>query len=272
MATKQRDIFKLARIQKKYESELLTCFRAFRDHALESLKRSRALETPRFLEPEFDLVNMHDDMERYREIDILQPSQSIIDKYDTQVFRKGAVVGERQLKAIGISIGLGVDTPIDQRVIQNLVARDISDLENISQEMSTQIMRELAEGNQLGESYSKMAARITGKWEEIGANRARTLVVTETQLAANTAARTRYEQAGIEYAEWLTADDERVSDQDINKNGIVFVLADGITIGALPGQGYVPEDSAVLPPSHPRCRCGIVPLTTAEVRRRGLIS
>ncbi|MFA7175505.1 MAG: minor capsid protein [Kiritimatiellia bacterium] len=274
MATKpiRKSPLKLAAVQRRYESALMSYFRKFRDDALVALKYSRALEQPRFLEPEFDLWTLDKQMDTYIQLDIMRPAEATVEEYDTMAYKQGSIFAERQLKRVGISITLGTSTPIDQKVIQNLVAKDLSNLKNITQTMSTEIMRELAEGNKLGESYSKMAARLTDRWSDIGVNRARTLVVTETQDAANSAAKTRYEQAGIEYAEWLTAADERVSDQDKNKNGIVFVLADGITSGALPGQGYSPNDSAVLPPSHPNCRCAVVPLTTAEVKRRGLIS
>jgi SPP1 gp7 family putative phage head morphogenesis protein len=268
--TIRQNPLQLTTLQKNYERALLKGFRKFKSDALVALSYTRNLEE-RFLEPNFDLSTFDDQMDRYIQIDILQPSKAIIEDYDTKAYKQGSVFAERQLKNIGIVIALGVDTPIDQNVIKNLISKDISNLKNITQTMSTQIMRELSQGNQAGESYNKMAARLVDRWSAIGVTRAKTLTRTETQFAANEAAKTRYEQAGIEFAEWLTAADERVSDQDQNKNGIVFELAKGITNGALPGQGYSPRDSATIPPSHPNCRCAIVALTEAMVRARGLI-
>ena len=262
---------KTAGITKRYTKQLLAGFRSFRVLAVDTLKQSRGLSVRGLEMSPYNLEYIAEEMIRLTNSEILSPAPGIIEGNIPEAYNQGVIFGETQLAKIGVRIAVGAGGPVDMNVVNLLKTKNLTGLKGITEEMNKQINQQLAEGILNGESFPDLAKRITGRVDSIGITRARTLARTEVQVAANRAADTRYAQAGIEYAEWLTANDDRVSDQDRNKEGIIFKRADGITAGYLPGQGYSPMDSATIPPSFPNCRCAVVPVTEAEVRARGLI-
>ena len=269
--TARTNPLKTAGISSRYSIALVSCFRDFRAQAVDTLRQARGLEVRQMAMSPYDLEFIAEEIIRLTNSTILFPAQNIIDGNIPEAYNKGVTFGESQLAKIGVRIAVGAGGPVDQKMVALLRTKNLVGLKGITEEMNKQINRELSQGILNGEGFPDLVKRLTGRVDSIGIARAEVLARTEVQDAANQAARTRYEQAGIEYAEWLTAGDDRVSDQDINKDGIVFRLADGITNGALPGQGYAPQDDATIPPSHPRCRCAVVPMTDDGVRARGLI-
>lgn len=244
---------KTAGITKRYTKQLVAGFRSFRILAVDTLKQSRGLSVRELAMAPYNLEYIAEEMIRLTNSEILAPASGIIESNIPEAYNQGVIFGETQLAKIGVRIAVGAGGPVDMNVVNLLKTKNLIGLKGITEEMNKQINQQLAEGILNGESFPDLAKRITGRVDSIGITRAQTLARTEVQVAANRAAETRYAQAGIEYAEWLTANDDRVSDQDLNKNGIIFRLADGITAGYLRGQGYTPLDGAALPPSHPNC-------------------
>jgi SPP1 gp7 family putative phage head morphogenesis protein len=261
-------------IEAEYFQELKTRFQKFNEDALQVLKRGRALESGRALEiSPYDLNQIAAGLIVLENTDILQYASSIIGKHIPDAYWKGITFSESWLLKAGVTTTVGPGGILDRKVLSLLRTKNLTNLKGITEEMNKGIVQSLSKGILEGEGFPELAKRITDKVEGIGITRAELLARTEVQDAANQAAKARYEQAGIEYAQWITANDDRVSDQDRPRDGIVFVLSQGIDAGFLDGQGYKKnaDKPATIPPSHPRCRCAIIPKSEEMVRAMGLI-
>lgn len=159
-------------------------------------------------------------------------------------YTAGTNFGSMALKRIGVEAVIGIG-PADWRVIDALKVRNLSALRGISDEMNKQIIRELTDGINLGESIPKLRDRLAGRIDNIGKHRATVMARTETLNAFNQGAEVRYAQAGIEKLEWLAAlDDGRRCDECAAMDGKVFSIKSG----------------HVRPPLHPQCRCTVIPV------------
>jgi len=167
----------------------------------------------------------------------------ITEEFARKSFTSGTVFGNTALKRIGVEgvIGTGL---ADWRVIDALKVRNLTALRGITDETNKQIIRELTDGMQLGESIPKLRDRIAGRIDHIGKTRATVMARTETINAFTQGAELRYAQAGIEKLEILTAADDRVCDICWPLNGTVFDI----------------KSRHERPPLHPNCRCTIIPV------------
>ena len=163
--------------------------------------------------------------------------------YARKSYQSGTTYGTFTLKRIGVEAVIG-DGPADWRVIDALKVRNLSALRGITDEMNKQIIKELTDGVQLGESIPKLAKRLTGRVDKIGKTRATMMARTETINAFTQGAELRYAQAGIKTLEWLTAHDDRTCDDCLELDGKRFSI----------------KSAHVRPPLHPRCRCAILPV------------
>jgi len=268
------NLMKAKGIEQEYFFALRNLFQQFNQHAIAALERGRTLEAGRVLEiSPFDLNRIAESLILFANADILRYASQTILKYIPAAYGKGSTFADTWLLKAGVQMTVGPNGIYDRKVINILLTKNLTGLKGITDEMNKGISQSLAKGILNGEGFPEMSQRITDKVQGIGITRAELLARTEVQEAANQAAKTRYEQAGIEYAQWLTAHDDRVSEQDIPRDGIIFELAQGIDEGFLPGQNYQknPDKPATIPPSHPNCRCAIIPKSDEQVRAMGLI-
>lgn len=166
--------------------------------------------------------------------------------------------------------------PVHDQAVEDLYARNFSNWKHITDEMTDQIGSELAEGLGAGENPNKIARRITDRVDKIGKTRATTFARTEIINSHATATLNRYDNMGITgirvKAEWSTAGDDRVCPICINLEGKVWTIEEArtetITLTEDDVAGSVPEGRSassftgefpVKPPSHPRCRCALLP-------------
>jgi SPP1 gp7 family putative phage head morphogenesis protein len=272
--TTRSNLMKAKSVEHEYFFALKALFQQFNDHAIQVLKEGRALSDSRSLEiSPYDLNHIAEGLIVLANTDILRYVPKIINEYIPKAYGKGSTFADTWLLKAGVSMTVGPEGIWDKKVVTLLRTKNLTNLKGITEEMNKGITQSLAKGIVEGEGFPELAQRISDKVESIGIARAEVLARTEVQEAANLAAKTRYEQAGIEYAQWLTAKDDRVSEQDRPRDGIVFELAKGIDEGFLDGQGYRKNSDkpATIPPSHPRCRCAIVPKSEEMVRDMGLI-
>lgn len=139
--------------------------------------------------------------------------------------------------------GALIFTQADWRTLDSLKIRNLSVLKGITDDMSKDILRELSDGINAGESIPKLTKRIQ---DVAGVTRARAerIARTESVNAAVDACRVRYEQAGVTEFEYIAASDDRLCAICASYNGKIYKLT----------------DNEHLPPIHPNCRCAIAPV------------
>lgn len=144
---------------------------------------------------------------------------------------------------------LGRPTTVDR--VQMLVSRSFTDLEGVTDEMSTRMTRHLTDGLVQGKGPREVA-REMDKDLNLGRNRALTIARTnlvgvqaEGQLHA-------MEEMGVTEVgvavEWSTADDGKVCSLCEPLEGVVFKV----------------EEAHGLLPRHPNCRCAFMPANVGE--------
>lgn len=185
-------------------------------------------------------------------------------------YERGLTHAEREARKIGVNVpdeqiqGV-VARPIHREELQTAYTRDYSELEGITQAVSQQANRTLAEGLARGENPRAIARRLTDRIDAIGKTRATTLARTSVIDTFNAAALNRYEQLdGVEgisvTAEWQTAGDNRVCPICEALEGRMWTIEEARS-ATVSVAGH--DDIPVRPPAHPNCRCAIIPSTSA---------
>jgi SPP1 gp7 family putative phage head morphogenesis protein len=168
-------------------------------------------------------------------------------------YERGLAHADREARKIGLDIpnrdvATVINRPIHREELQLIYTRDYSELEGITQAVSQQSSRTLAEGLAAGENPRDIARRLTDRVDAIGKTRATTLARTSVIDTFNSAALNRYEELGAEgvsvKAEHQTAGDRRVCAECRSLAGTVYTIQEA--------KGRIPV--------HPRCRCAWVPI------------
>jgi SPP1 gp7 family putative phage head morphogenesis protein len=97
-----------------------------------------------------------------------------------------------------------------------------------------------------GQSKDKAVREIKRSFG-VGFNDADRIVRTETQRVLNDGQRQTYKDRGYSQVEWLVADDERLCNECMEIDGVIF---------------NIDEVPAVL---HPRCRCTFIPVLDEDL-------
>lgn len=138
--------------------------------------------------------------------------------------------------------------PVHSSKIELVYTRAYDGLEGITQEMDTQISRELSNAISQGWNPRKAAREINDRVDAIGMTRARTLSQTEIIHAHAEGTLDRFESEGFTEVEadveHRTADDSRVCPTCASLQGNTYTLAEA--------RGRIPI--------HPRCRCSWIPI------------
>jgi len=191
---------------------------------------------------EIDLIFFDNTLRQYG-VQLVTNGAPITEEFARKSFSSGTMYGYGALKRIGVE-SVVTGGPADWRVIDALKVRNLTALRGITDETNKQIIKELTDGIQLGESIPKLRDRIAGRVDHIGKTRATVMARTEAINAFTQGAELRYAQAGIEKLEWLTAGDGRVCP----------------ICGPLNGKVFSVKSRHERPPIHPNCRCTIIPV------------
>ena len=128
-----------------------------------------------------------------------------------------------------------------------IYTRTYNDLQGITDSMSAAISRTLAQGIAEGRGVVELAKTLADK-VDVGINRARVLVRTETIRAHADATLNAYREAGLEgvtiEAEFTTAGDNKVCPKCEELEGGIYTIEEA--------QGVIPV--------HPNCRCAWSPI------------
>lgn len=204
-------------------------------------------------------------LQRQLENDVL----TVIGPDDNRFVRAGYQRGLTHAEAAAREAGIAVDEqdvvatierPIHRDTLELLYTRDYSDLEGITQAVSAQTNRTLAEGLARGENPTDVARRLTDRVDAIGKTRATTLARTSIIDAHASATLNRYDELSVEgvtiQAEWQTAGDNRVCPICQALEGRTWTIEEARSETVdVAGHSDVP----VKPPAHPRCRCALIP-------------
>jgi len=138
--------------------------------------------------------------------------------------------------------------PVHASKIELVYARTYDALEGVTQEMDTQISRELSNAIAEGWNPRRAASKLNDRVDAIGMTRAQTLSQTEIIHAHAEGTLDRLESDGFTEVEadveHLTAGDSRVCPQCASLQGTTYTIAEA--------RGVIPV--------HPRCRCSWKPI------------
>lgn len=173
--------------------------------------------------------------------------------YVRAAYQRGMAQSSAKLRAEGVNVAQDWVTEAFTRPFHVdraglAYTRTFEDLQGITQSMSTQISRVLAEGLASGTGSREVARRMNDRVDKIGVTRARMLARTETIRAHAEASLNTYQEAnvlgvGVE-AEWRTAQDAQVCQE---------------CDAASRGGPYTIDQARGMIPLHPNCRCAWIP-------------
>lgn len=186
------------------------------------------------------------------------------EKYVEEGFRKGAGRAFDEVKKSELQKNLdfyegtksqflrsSFGQPESVEKVKLLAARTFTDLEGISQSMSTRMSRVLVDGLVQGKNPRDVAKDLT-KEVDVSRSRAETIARTEIIRAHAEGALQAMEELGVEeigvMVEWDTAGDGRVCPLCQELDGIVLKI----------------EEAHGLIPRHPNCRCTPIPANLGE--------
>jgi len=180
-------------------------------------------------------------------------------------YERGLAHANREARRIGLDVpdrdvATVINRPIHREELQLIYTRDYSELEGITQAVSQQSSRTLAEGLAAGENPRDIARRLTDRVDAIGRTRATTLARTSVIDTFNSASLARLDELDVEgvtvKAEWTTANDSRVCPICLELEGRTWTIEEARSETVdVAGHSDVP----VKPPAHPNCRCAIIP-------------
>ena len=241
--TTRKDPTQTKTLRESYRRDLLRLFASYRRDALKALEQSAEAGSRMLAAADIDLIRL-DETLRGLGAELVTKGTPITRDHVLANYTAGTGFGTKHLNRIGVEAVIG-ESPADWRAMDALKVRNLSALRGVTEEMNKQIIRELGDGIQQGESMPKLAKRISGRVDSIGKVRATTIARTETLTAFNQGAELRYAQAGIETLEWLSAHDPpRVCEECLALDGTTFRI----------------NSSHPRPPIHPNCRCTIIPV------------
>lgn len=187
---------------------------------------------------------------------VLQSAEHWQNAFVRSAYSKGIYKARTVLKSKGIKlpeqrIVQMFNAPVHAESLEALFMRNFNDLKGVTDAMSQQIMRELADGLSKGYNPRKIARLINDRVDKIGLNRARMLARTEVIRSFNEAALNQYQQAGISEVEpeveWSYAADACPECVAMANNG-----------------PYKISEARGLIPWHPNCKCSWLPIVNTE--------
>lgn len=136
--------------------------------------------------------------------------------------------------------------------VKLLAGRAMDDLEGVTSEMSTRMVRHLTDGLVRGEGPKEIARALADDIDGIGRTRAETIARTEIIRVHAESQLDALESLGVEevgvMVEWSTAQDEAVCELCAPLEGVVLRI----------------DEARGMLPRHPNCRCAFLPANVAE--------
>ena len=142
--------------------------------------------------------------------------------------------------------------PTTTSKLELLYTRTYNNLKGVTDEMSNQLSRTLAEGLARGDHPNTVAREMQKRVGTLTKTRARAIARTETIYAHNEGLLDSFERSGIKevgaMVEWSTAEDDRVCPLCNDLNAVVMTI----------------QEARGIMPRHPNCRCSWLPANVGE--------
>ncbi len=135
-------------------------------------------------------------------------------------------------------------------------------IKDAGQEVWEETRNSLEEGIQAGESYEKLAARVRETFNGMSRLRSMRIAVTETSIAFETGRHDAMIQAGAEWKQWLTSQDDRVRATHVALDGKSVPLDEPFMVGG--AAMMFPCDPNGPPSEIINCRCVHGPVDSPE--------
>lgn len=215
-------------------------------------------------------------LERQQDRGVLEVIDEDENVWIRQAYARGVQDADRALNASGVQVAeqdlqAMFNMPVHRSSLEQLFTRNFENLRDINAVTADQIREELTDGFSRGLGPRDIARNVTDRIDKIGKHRATVLARTEVINAHADATLNRYEDFGVTRvtvrAEWLTAGDDRVCPICGSLEGEVFTTTEARTgtFNFEPGEAdpeHLAGDYPVKPPSHPQCRCRLIPSVT----------
>lgn len=144
---------------------------------------------------------------------------------------------------------------LDEHALEWIATRSLLLAKSINATTLEVLRKELQLGFSAGESIQQLTKRIEGYFTGNAKYRAEMTSRTEVIAASNEGALYRYEQAGVEKKQWLSARDERTRETHLAADGQIVGIHEDFVVGGdrmqTPGQGSDPSENI-------NCRCTIL--------------
>lgn len=225
----------------------------------------RAVDEPPDLsniDPDQRIERFQDWLDEAMESEVLEVIERDENVYVRRAYEHGLRDADRNLRQAGMDVEPTdledarqfVQAPVHERKLQLLFSRNYAELDGITNAVSQQVTRELANAIAAGENPRETARRITDRIDKIGKTRATVLARTETIKAHSDATIERYRQQGVDRVgiepevQIQTAGDQQVCQQCRSVARRAPWSLDEF------------EGSTNQPPIHPQCRCAVLPV------------
>ena len=188
----------------------------------------------------------------------------ILQKYNKREYRLGIQEAERLVKL--------ADKPIAEKAIkprlfkrydlfatlrgaeEDLLERVFIASQATLNRVDTSIKTLLTEGYQSGKGINYVANLLTKRFDQLQTWEAKRIARTEIHNSHNTAVMDTYNEYGVEYTMWISADDERTRESHLEINGEIIRLGDTYSNGLrFPGDTDGPIEEWI------NCRCSNAP-------------
>ncbi len=207
-------------LRQLYTRELQTLLRLAREDAIQYLRQHFQQTSPI-------------DVERVREIlstilkrQFISSADPVIRRLTSLAYSRGvdwtisSIDTGSRIAGTPVSISIGFDQ-VDLKAIDNLAAVQLTDLEELTAEMSTKIVRTMVDADKQGAGVTRITKLIAEDFQELGIKQIERITRTSLNWAYNEAAWSRI-QKYAPYKEWIQTNDEKTRPGHRAMKGVVI--------------------------------------------------
>ena len=195
----------------------------------------------------------------------------IIKKYKLREYQLGKAEAKRLTKrankervALKAATTLGIQGFIDKdknslfgtipQAEQDLLNRTFRTSQNTLNRVDNQLNRIISDGYREGKGINQVANDITRRFDQLADWEAKRIARTEINTSHNQATRDQYKEDGVEYTQWIAANDDRTRDSHVDVDGEIIPIDGKYSNGlAFPGDTSGPLEEWI------NCRCSNAP-------------
>ena len=188
----------------------------------------------------------------------------ILQKYDKREYRLGVGEAQRLVKLANKNYSFKAVKPrLNKRfdlfatlrgAEEDLLERVFIASQATLNRVDTSIKTLLTEGYQSGKGINYVANLLTKRFDQLQTWESKRIARTEIHNSHNTAVMDTYNEYGVEYTMWISADDERTRESHLEINGEIIRLGDTYSNGLrFPGDTDGPIEEWI------NCRCSNAP-------------